>query len=406
MIQVSSDSAPAAEGAFAFADMAVKPEYTRERVNIAGKALVQGFFGVPPISLDQTDWERHWDEWAENIAVINNWRSAHGYPLNTFQTTLRNSARRFDADALIAQRTKRLISIAAKLNREPRMKLSQMQDIGGCRAVVKSVAEVRSLVSYYEKEIRLQHTLATKDDYIDEPKSSGYRGVHLVYRFHSDRPAAVAYNGLKIEMQIRSKYQHAWATAVETVGTFVQQALKSSQGEEDWLRFFELMGSVIALRERLPLVPNTPTKRKELIATLAEYTARLGVVNHLTGYRNALRHITERANPSDRYFLLELEASKNRLVVTGFPLHELPEAQRKYALAEQMVRSHPGADAVLVSVDSLTALERAYPNYFADTRVFIQLLNQALSGSSHGISVQPLKLDSDNSLALVRRQPS
>jgi hypothetical protein len=40
------------------------------------------------------------------------------------------------------------------------------------------------------------------------------------------------YNDLKIEMQLRSQYQHAWATAVETVGTFIGQALKSSIGPE------------------------------------------------------------------------------------------------------------------------------------------------------------------------------
>jgi len=63
-------------------------------------------------------------------------------------------------------------------------------------------------------------------------------------------------------MQIRSQLQHAWATAVETVGTFLQQALKSSQGDEGWQRFFALMGNAMAMRERRPPVPNTPTGKR------------------------------------------------------------------------------------------------------------------------------------------------
>ena len=49
------------------------------------------------------------------------------------------------------------------------------------------------------------------------------------------------------------------------------------------------------------------------------------------------------------------------------------------------MRERTRADAVLVSVESVNNLGRAYPNYFADTRVFLQLMQQALSGHSRGI---------------------
>ncbi len=71
----------------------------------------------------------------------------------------------------------------------------------------------------------------------------------------------------------------------------------------------------------------------------------------------------------------------------------MQEAEEKYQEAEQVVRDHPGKDAVLVSVDSLVTLERAYPNYFADTRIFAQLLAQELSGNVRGIQVPPLTLE-------------
>ena len=124
------------------------------------------------------------------------------------------------------------------MRRFDRMNLARMQDLGGCRAVVNSVEKVRALVGLYEKS-PIKHKLVGQDDYIAHPQASGYRGIHLVYRYYSDR--SPTYNGLQIKLQLRSPLQHAWATAVETVVTFLRQALKASQGHADWLRFFSLM---------------------------------------------------------------------------------------------------------------------------------------------------------------------
>jgi len=54
--------------------------------------------------------------------------------------TLIKRAKKIDKQAIIAQRLKRLPSIDAKLRQHASwMKLTQMQDIGGCRAIVRSV---------------------------------------------------------------------------------------------------------------------------------------------------------------------------------------------------------------------------------------------------------------------------
>ena len=39
----------------------------------------------------------------------------------------------------------------------------------------------------------------------------------------------------------------------------------------------------------------------------------------------------------------------------------------------------PEADVVLVSVDSMAALRRAYPNYFLDTRAFLEAVKAAVA---------------------------
>jgi ppGpp synthetase/RelA/SpoT-type nucleotidyltranferase len=204
------------------------PQYARTQVDDAGALL-----GRDPGPLDA-------DQYFESLEIINNWRTSHSFPLNTFQIWLKKNSGHIDSGALVAQRIKRLTSIQLKLERFPSIRLSQMQDIGGCRAVLRDVMAVGAMVDKY-KSSGIKHKLDHVDDYIAKPKPSGYRGVHMIYRYFSDRN--MTYNGLKVEVQIRSTLQHAWATAVETVGTFTKQALKSSLGESDWLRFFALMGS-------------------------------------------------------------------------------------------------------------------------------------------------------------------
>ncbi|MGB6721636.1 MAG: RelA/SpoT domain-containing protein [Terracidiphilus sp.] len=338
----------------------VTPLFKRGRVDAAGRALVSP--------------NTEYDKFEESLAIINNWRSAHSRPLYTFRFGLRRYAERIDPNVLVAQRIKRLSSIISKLELRPSMRLSQMQDIGGCRAVVNSVKSVQALHARY-KISEIKHKLVSTDDYISTPKISGYRSLHLVYSYFSDRKQT--HNGLKIEVQIRSQLQHAWATAVETVGTFIRQALKSSIGEEDWLRFFALMGTALAEREESPPVPGTPVEPVELRNTLRAFANRLDVCARLQAYGEALHNIETLTADSD-YYLLELDPSAMQIKVTGFKQRELTEATMQYLAVEKNIKGS-NRDAVLVSVDSMTSLRRAYPNYFLDTNLFVEAVNQAIA---------------------------
>jgi len=91
------------------------------------------------------------DAYFDSLDVINNWRSSHSGPLLHMRMLLTNNAKGVDHNSLIAQRIKRLSSIELKLSRFPTMKLSQMQDIGGCRAIMGSVSQVRSLSQRVKK---------------------------------------------------------------------------------------------------------------------------------------------------------------------------------------------------------------------------------------------------------------
>jgi ppGpp synthetase/RelA/SpoT-type nucleotidyltranferase len=314
--------------------------------------------------------------------VINNWRSSHAFPLNALHVTLRGRAKKVDPHVLTAQRLKRLSSIDAKLRRFPQMKLTQMQDIGGCRAVVKSIAEVEKLVAAYKKGLaknpQKRHEFLTEKDYIRMPKPDGYRSFHLIYRYRSRARKHRIYNGLKIEIQIRSKLQHAWATAVEIISTFTGQALKSNIGDESWKRFFKLMGSQIAVRENRPIVPDTPENPIQLVAELRSLVQELQVQTVLTGWGAGVNIINERAKGAHSY-LLVLDAKERRINVSGFLKEELPTAQLQYLEVEKANAAKPWVQTVLVSVESVAALRRAYPNYYLDAIEFSQAVQQAIS---------------------------
>lgn len=334
------------------------PHYSRSAVDRAGDVLAGRSDGQRDLALE----------------IINNWRASHSYPLNTFQMGLRQRARRVDPNVLIAQRIKRLASITAKLENEPSMQLSQMQDIGGCRAILPNVAEVRAVRELYRYS--RNHHLVREKDYVSHPKVSGYRSVHLVYRYFSNKKPK--YNGLQVEIQLRSQLQHAWATAVETVGTFLQQSLKASHGPDEWLEFFVLMASAIAALEDAPLVPGTPPSHTQLIRELKQHARALDVTNMLQAYHATLPLLSVPEARRNKYFLVELRPAEQKVNVRGFREKDLTVATDQYLRVERGLTG-PGAEAVLVSVQSLDALRRAYPNYFLDTQVFLETLHGLIS---------------------------
>lgn len=357
------------------------PEYNRGRVDAAGNELVTASPQFD-VALDIEDWQ---EEWETTLQVINNWRSSHSYPLQAIKMTLLGRAKNIESTAIVAQRLKRLSSIKAKLTRNPHMKLSQMQDIGGCRAIVRTAHAVRRLVVAYDASTARNPMrgpeCSKRYDYIANPKPDGYRSYHLVYKYRTDSKHRI-YNGLRIEIQLRSRLQHAWATAVETVDTFTRQALKSGLGDPAWKRFFALMGTALALRERTPPVPDTPAEEVSLQAELREITHRLHALTVLQGLGSALTLEEEVLDPKAAAYLLELNSNERSVAVSGFRQENLREASEQYLATERRISNTPHIQAVLVSVSSLAALRSAYPNYYLDTTAFLTAVRRAIGEPS------------------------
>lgn len=309
------------------------------------------------------------------LDIINNWRSAHAYPLNTFQITLRNRARKFEKAVTVAQRAKRLDSIHRKLLSKKTMRLTQMQDVAGCRAIFSKLTNVYRLAEFYKKT-DFDHKFRNEKDYISNPKPDGYRSYHLVYEYVGTESTS-DYSGMRVEIQLRTQLQHSWATAVEAVGLFTRQALKSNQGDEDWLRFFALMSSAIAAIERTPCVPGTPGDKRSLVSEISTLAENLRAKDMLRAYNTTLE--TLGAAKDAKYFIIEVDPDEGKVTLRRFKAKESATANSQYTDLESKIPEGSSRQVVLVSAADITALKRAYPNYFLDTALFSRLVERVLS---------------------------
>lgn len=338
-------------------DMAFpRPEYSKSQVDKAGDILVNS-----KSTQEQVD---------KALDILSNWRACHGYPINTFQSTLRNRLKRLKfKTAIVAQRLKRMPTIIIKLKRYKNMQLARMQDIGGLRAIVNSINDVNALEHIYLSDKNFPHDLVRNDDYIQKPKEDGYRSVHLVYKYKNK--LKLEYNGLLLELQIRTKLQHIWATAVETMGTYLGQALKSGEGEQKWRDFFTIASSAFAYIEKSPPVLKLSRLDKEkTFKALAHIETDISALSTMEGYKFALNIITEKGTGS-YYHLIILNSLEKRVQIKSYAKGNIKQASADYTKTEARAAKGEKIEPVLVSAGDINNLKRAYPNFFLDVQDFI-----------------------------------
>jgi len=142
------------------------------------------------------------------------------------------------------------------------------------------------------------------------------------------------------------------------------------------------MGTHIALREKRPPVPDTPTDQVELHNELRDLADRLRVNDVMAGCGAGLQIIESgfKKNKGEKIhsYLMVLDAKKRYTNVNAYALGELPQAQEDYLQQEKENNEKPWIQSVLVSVDSVAALRRAYPNFYLDSVAFSDAVDQAI----------------------------
>lgn len=339
-------------------------KYSKSQINQAGKTIVSlNSFSLRDLNITLEEIDTAFN-------ILGNWRASHAYPLQVICSNLRLR----NPNAIVVQRLKRLESIVDKLKRFPDMNLYRMQDLGGCRVIVDTIEQVYEAVNRY-KNSRIRHILKRKYDYIQNPKKSGYRSYHMVYQFQSDKKETYNKNML-IEIQFRTKLQHIWATAVEMMGIYTKSNLKSSQGNEDILRFLVLVSSVIAIQECMPVCPNTSNNIYNLAQEIEYLNNKYHITSTLSGLSLAIDHTYNKKNIHNKniYYMIVLDYSIKRVKVYDFKSSELEIATKIYMQLE----NEANKNVVLTSANSFNTLKEAYPNYFADISEFIKMVREII----------------------------
>lgn len=315
-------------------------------------------------------------ELMDAIELLSWWRSLHSYPINTFQAYLRSKVKQAHPSAIVAQRLKRMPSIITKLQRFPTMQLDRMQDIGGLRVILEKISDVYSLYKSILESKRFEHQpeLPPKD-YIKVPKPDGYRSLHQVFKYTNKKHPEL--NGLRIELQLRTKLQHSWATAVETLGIVEKSSFKTGEGSDHFKCFFKLSSALFSMDEGQPVLEEyRDMHRTDLVKKLTSLEEELQIYTKLKGLALSAKHIESTSKNTDGYHLMELDLGKGQISLIPFSKFQLDSAESLYKAREQATKNNPNISVVLISAGNVKEIKKAYPNYFLDTNSFIKNLKR------------------------------
>ncbi len=343
-------------------------EFSKKDVIRAGMSLKGNIVWVPESE----------DEILKVFRIANSWRASHAFPMHRMRAELHGRMSSLKVKGLTAARLKQMPSIRSKLGRI-NSNLRQLQDLGGCRAVVPSIYEARALAESIREHS--PHNLKREDCYMDNPRLSGYRSHHLIFAFHPRDTSESSYEGRLIELQIKSRLQHSWATAVEAVGMYLGDNLKAGSGSEDWLRLFELMSLEFAASEGCDYAKGGSEKR---VAEIVELNSLLNAAQTLDTLSHAvsdLERIEHDRNHKPRFCLIVYDHENRRVKVKYI---DNPSKIGGVLETGSVAEAGGKHSSVVVELDKIENLKRAYPNYFGD----VQLFKSSLSNVVHGKPVK------------------
>lgn len=347
--------------------MADYPDHlpSKSQVRRAGKALG----GTLPVC----------DESIRIFQIANAWCDAHARPMQRVRAELAAKVRAAGRCGYTVSRRKSMRSIRKKIQRH-KTDLSRIQDLGGCRAIVDDMEAVNRLLDVYRS--KALHQLHREDDYICNPKQGGYRCHHLVYKFASDGPDSV-FNGLPIEVQIRTRLQHAWATCVEAVGLYRNEDLKASEGSLTWLRLFELMSAELAWYEgfRGDIDQN---EHKHRLAEIQHLENTLGAVQTLESIRFAHNFtLNFQSNVENtRYFIVTFDHEMQQVNVKAHStLSRALDENSSDEFSRLTIEDGDKLSRVVLEASKAEYLKQAFPNYFGDVQLFSMYLRQFSLGT-------------------------
>jgi putative GTP pyrophosphokinase len=164
-----------------------------------------------------------------DLRLLDDYRRSFGKACEAVARTLQDLGQ-----SPTARPAKTIPSIVEKLRRES-VRLSQMQDVAGCRIVVNDIVQQDQFV----ESLKTAFPAAILVDRRENP-SYGYRAVHVIAQITEKA----------VEVQVRSSLQHLWAEVSEKSSDVLDPAIKYGGGNRNWRVFLDKSSAAVASFEK------------------------------------------------------------------------------------------------------------------------------------------------------------
>ena len=326
-----------------------KVNLSKSRIDKSGLALAKGKFK------DEVDF-------IELEEVFDAYRKAHLQPLSETTLELQKLLAGQGTPYYIAQRLKRKPQIIRKLNRLS-VRLTQLQDIGGCRIIVQKNSDVEKIFNFLKEKSKneTEFTIARVADYRERGRDdTGYRSLHLIMEKDS----------VSLELQIRSRIQHYWAESIERTSVIYGHHLKEKEGAQEVIDYFKHLSDVFyeieAGRE-----PSTAHKLqidalRQSCEIIIEASDRHKVFDSFVN-EGVIRTLTEKEsrNPTGlNNWILIFDWNQGAFVSWDIVGRDPDSAVSAYVQYERMYPAEEGYEVVLIGSSEVATVRQTHSHYF------------------------------------------
>jgi ppGpp synthetase/RelA/SpoT-type nucleotidyltranferase len=340
---------------------------TKSKIDRAGIALAKDSF-------------RNVEEMVELEDVFDEYRKSHLEPLSETTLELQKWLNEYGHDYYIAQRLKRKPQIIRKLNRLS-VRLTQLQDIGGCRIIVEKNELVDQIISFLKSKIESTEELKLVriTDYREKGRDiTGYRSVHLL----------LERSGKKLELQLRSRIQHYWAESIERTSVIYGRHLKESEGDERVISYFQKLsdaffeiesGRTPSVRFRLEI----DVAKKEAEEIIRKHSLSKAIDSHVN--EDIILTLTEKERRSTspiNNWIIVFDWSSGKFVSWDIVGKTPDEAIKAYVHYENQFPAEKHFEVVLIGSSHVATVRKTHSHYFGieDYEKILENLDESIEG--------------------------
>ncbi len=326
-----------------------------------------------------SDTEREYDEASLDAEyILDEYRKAHLEPLTRITLELQTWLQSFEKKYFIAQRLKRKPQILRKLRRLS-VRLTQLQDIGGCRIIVDSNNDVDELLRFITERIARSGfaKIIRSTDYRELGRDdSGYRAFHLILEV----------SGAKIELQLRSRIQHYWSESIERTSVIYGKRLKEQEGDPVVIEYFKRFSNALHAIEVQHAMSRDAEidlqSRRELAEAIISEAAS---IRSLSGHVNSdiVRTMAEREGQNKgslNNWILVFDWNDGNFVLWDVVGRSADEAISAYTRYEAEFPEEEKYEVVMIGTSDIATVPQTHSHYFG-----IEHHNEALEGMDASI---------------------